>query len=163
MTIPKKGYFCGKLKCMTAVLAHEHRNMTIEEYLQMEERSGMKHSYIKGQIIPMPGGTLKHNRISHNIAVAIEIAIRQQTLPFIVSNSDTKIWIPTIEAFYYPDAVVICEVPEFYKSRKDVIINPLLIVEVASPSTETYDRGGKFFDYATQIMLYIQFIYIKLH
>jgi Uma2 family endonuclease len=134
---------------MTALVAQEPHNMTIEEYLEMEERSGIKHTYIKGQIIPMPGGTLKHNRISLNIAYAIERAIRQQSLPYIVSNSDTKIWIPAIEAFYYPDAVVIFEIPEFYKGRKDIILNPLLIVEVSSPSTEAQDRGSKFFDYAT--------------
>ncbi len=134
---------------MTALVAQEPHNMTIEEYLEMEERSGIKHTYIKGQIIPMPGGTLKHNRISLNIAYAIERAIRQQSLPYIVSNSDTKIWIPAIEAFYYPDAVVIFEIPEFYKGRKDIILNPLLIVEVSSPSTEAHDRDSKFFDYAT--------------
>ena len=115
----------------------------------MEERSRIKHHFIKGQIIDMPGGTLKHNRIATNIAYAIEQRIRQKALGFLVSNSDTKIWIPAIETFYYPDAVVICEVPEFYAGRKDVILNPLLIVEVASLSTEANDRSGKFLDYST--------------
>jgi Uma2 family endonuclease len=56
--------------------------------------------------------------------------------------------VPDIQAFYYPDAVVIFEIPEYYKGRKDVILNPLLIVEVASSSTESHDRGQKFVDYA---------------
>lgn len=134
---------------MTAVAAHEQRKMTIEEYLEMEERSRSKHHYVKGQVIPMPGATLKHNVITSNIITAINIALREKALSFLVSNSDTKIWIPTIETFYYPDAVVICEVPEYYAGRKDVILNPLLIVEVASSRTEAHDRGSKFFDYVT--------------
>lgn len=133
---------------MTSI-AERPRPLTIEEYLEMEERSRSKHHFVKGQIIEMSGGTLKHNTISSNIVTAINIAIRQKERSFIVSNSDTKIWIPAIETFYYPDAVVICEVPEYYSGRKDVILNPLLIVEVASPSTEDHDRSGKFLDYST--------------
>lgn len=133
---------------MTAT-AERPRPLTVEEYLEMEERSRTKHYFIKGQLIAMPGGTLKHNRIATNIAYAIEQRIRQKKIAFLVSNSDTKIWIPAIETFYYPDAVVICEVPEYYVGRKDVILNPLLIVEVTSPATEDFDRSGKFMDYST--------------
>lgn len=134
---------------MTAVVTHDPQNMTTEEYLELETRSQTKHQYVKGQVTPMPGGTLKHNIISSNIVTAINIAIRRHSRPFIVSNSDTKIWIPKIEAFYYPDAVVICEVPEYFEGRKDIILNPLLIVEVASSSTEVRDKTGKFLDYST--------------
>jgi Uma2 family endonuclease len=132
-----------------AVITERSRKLSIEEYLEMEERSRSKHYFIKGQIVEMPGGTLKHNIISSNIVTAINIAIWQNAKAFMVSNSDTKIWIPAIETFYYPDAVVICEVPEYYAGRKDVILNPLLIVEVASPATEAHDRSGKFMDYST--------------
>jgi len=132
-----------------AAIIERPRSLTIEEYLEMEERSRTKHYFIKGQIIDMPGGTLKHNRIATNVAYAIEYQIRQKALPFIAINSDMKVWIPAIESFYYPDAVVICEVPEYYTGRKDVILNPLLIVEVTSPSTVDFDRSGKFLDYST--------------
>lgn len=125
--------------------------LTVEEYLEIEERSRDKHHFIKGQLIDMPGGTLKHNRIATNIVFAIEQQIRQKALPYLVSNSDTKIWIPSIETFYYPDAVVICETPEYYAGRKDVILNPLLIIEVASPSSEEHDRSGKFLDYSSLV------------
>jgi len=133
----------------TAAVADTPRIYTIEEYLELEERSSLKHHFVQGKLINMPGGTLRHNRIATNIAYAIENALRQQSLPFLVSNSDTKIWVPVIGSFYYPDAVVIYEVPEYYHGRKDVILNPLLIVEVASPSTEAHDRGSKFMDCAT--------------
>lgn len=132
-----------------ATTAERPRPLTIEEYLEREERSRTKHYFVKGQIIDRPGGTLKHNIISSNIVTAINNAVRYSTQSYIVSNSDTKIWVPAIEAFYYPDAVVICEVPEYYGGRKDVILNPLLIVEVTSPSTVDFDRSGKFMDYST--------------
>ncbi|MBN8678529.1 MAG: Uma2 family endonuclease [Chitinophagales bacterium] len=129
-------------------LAHT-QPLSIEEYLDMETRSRVKHHYNRGQLENMPGGTLKHNRIATNIVYALESHLRRIKSGFLVSNSDTKIWIPAIKSFYYPDAVVICEVPEYYGNRKDVIVNPLLIVEVASPATEDFDRSGKFLDYAT--------------
>jgi len=134
---------------MTSIVAQKQQYMSVKEFLEMEENSPVKHHYVKGQITPMPGGTFKHNAISSNIITALNIAIRKQLRPFIVNNSDTKIWIPKLESFYYPDAVVICEVPEFYEGRKDVLLNPLLIVEVASPSTMENDLGFKFFNYAT--------------
>lgn len=113
----------------------------------MESRSREKHHFINGQLENMPGGTLKHNRIATNILFALEQHSRKTN--YLVSNSHTKIWVPAIKAFYYPDAVVICETPEYYAGRKDVILNPLLIVEVASPAAEEFDRSGKFLDYAT--------------
>ena len=128
-------------------LAERTRPLSIEEYLEMESRSREKHHFINGQLENMPGGTLKHNRIATNILFALEQHSRKTN--YLVSNSDTKIWVPAIKAFYYPDAVVICETPEYYAGRKDVILNPLLIVEVASPATEEFDRSGKFLDYAT--------------
>jgi Uma2 family endonuclease len=72
----------------------------------MEERSRVKHHFIKGQMILMPGGTLKYNRIATNITYLVESFVRQKNLPYLVSNGDTKIWIPAIETFYYPDAEV---------------------------------------------------------
>ncbi len=134
---------------MTSIVAQKEQRMSIQEFLEMEENAQTKHHYVNGQIIPMPGGTFKHNAICSNIITALNIAIRKQSLPLLVSTSDTKIWIPKLKSFYYPDAVVVFEEPEYYEGRKDVLLNPLLIVEVASPSTMENDRGFKFFDYAT--------------
>jgi len=64
-------------------------------------------------------------------------------------NSDMKIWIPNNRKVLCPDALVIAEKPKFYEARKDIITNPLLIVEVISPSSEAGDRGSKFHDYRT--------------
>ena len=75
--------------------------------------------------------------------------IENNELNLIVSNSDTKIRIERYNKFVYPDAVVICEKPEFYQNRKDIITNPLLIVEVLSYSTKDYDRTTKYEYYRT--------------
>ncbi len=132
---------------MQTTFETEEKIYTAEEYLAMEEHSPEKHEFYNGKIIPMPGGTATHNLIGANVVTAINIALDQQAADFLVFNSDMKIHISRLGSFVYPDAVVVCERIELYRGRKDVIINPLLIVEVASPSIATYDRGNKFRHY----------------
>ncbi|WP_428658072.1 Uma2 family endonuclease [Runella sp.] len=123
------------------------RNTTysIEEYFELEAQSLEKLEYYDGKITKISGVSYVHNRIATNVLTALNIALIETM--FEVSNSDTKIHIPSIESFVYPDAVVICEKPLFYQNRVDTILNPLLVVEVLSPSTEEYDRGEKFYLY----------------
>jgi Uma2 family endonuclease len=120
------------------------RVYTFEEYLRREEKSVEKHEFYNGKIIKMPGGTDIHSEISMNIGAAIKFAVRPLPIKFRVYNSDLKIRIESLNAGVYPDALVICEQPEFWENRHDVITNPLLIVEVLSPGTKSYDRLGKF-------------------
>lgn len=120
------------------------KEYTFEEYLRREEKSVEKHEFYNGKIIKMPGGTHIHSEISMNVATAIKIALRPISIKFHVYNSDLKIRIEPTNTGVYPDALVICEEPEFWQDRRDVIVNPLLIVEVLSPSTQAYDRLGKF-------------------
>lgn len=127
----------------------EDQVFTVEEYLQLEDSSSAKHEFHDGKIIEMSGETAVHNEIALKIAAALLWALEEKTTPFKVYNSDMKIQIPEFNHFVYPDAVVICEKPVFYKERKDIITNPLLVVEVASLSTEEYDRGLKFYKYKT--------------
>jgi len=129
---------------MVALLSPE-TTYSIEEYFELEAQSLEKLEYFDGKITKMPGASYVHNRIATNVLIALGNALQDSY--FEVSNSDTKIHIPTIESFVYPDAVVICEKPLFYQNRVDTILNPLLIVEVLSPSTEEYDRGEKFYLY----------------
>ena len=120
---------------------------TAKEYLAFEERAKNKHEFYNGKIVKMPGATYQHNRIATNIIVELSILLKEKK--FEVLNSDMKIHIPQLESFVYPDAVVIFEKVQFYENRTDVIINPLLIVEVASRSTKKYDRTTKFEYYKT--------------
>ncbi|AEI50046.1 Uma2 family endonuclease [Runella slithyformis] len=129
---------------MVALLSPE-TTYSIEEYFELEAQSLEKLEYFDGKITKMPGASYVHSRIATNVLTALNVAL--MNTHFEVNNSDTKIHIPGIESFVYPDAVVICEKPLFYQGRVDTILNPLLIVEVLSPSTEEYDRGEKFYLY----------------
>lgn len=132
---------------METITALDPKIYSIEEYLAMEERSAEKHHFINGEIIIMPGGTYHHNLIIANIITALNIALEHTTEHYDVLNGDMKVFVPRLLSFLYPDALVICREPIFYENRKDVILNPLLIVGVLSPSTMEYNRGEKFYDY----------------
>ena len=120
---------------------------TVKEYLAFEQRAKNKHEYYNGKIIKMSGATFNHNLIANNVSGELGVILRGK--PFFVLNSDMKIHIPQLESFVYPDAVVVFEKPLFYEGRTDVVLNPLLIVEVASRSTKNYDRTTKFEYYKT--------------
>ncbi len=132
------------LKVPQVVGVETTKIFTLEEYLRREERAVHKHEFYNGQIIKMAGGKAKHNEIAMNIGSAIKYAVRPLPLKYRVYNSDQKIYLEAEKFGVYPDAVVVCEEPEFWQGREDLIINPLLIVEVASRSTAQYDRKGKF-------------------
>jgi Uma2 family endonuclease len=122
----------------------EPKLYTFEEYLRREEKAAEKHEFYNGKIIKMPGGTDIHSKVSANAIFALKFVIRPLPKRFSVYTSDLKIYVEPSDIGVYPDALVICEQPEYWKNRHDVIVNPLLIVEVLSPSTQSYDRLGKF-------------------
>lgn len=134
---------------ITGILRKPRSNKlyTHDEYLRIEEKAKSKNEFYKGLIIPMAGATLLHNQISTNITTALKIAVRGLKQKYLVLNSDQKIRIDSEDTTVYPDALVICEKPEFWKGREDIIINPYVIVEVLSKSTQNYDRGEKFMLY----------------
>ncbi len=136
------------------------KTYSIAEYLAMEENSIEKHEFYNGKIVKMPGGKYNHNLIGANIITALNNALDEKQQEYAVLSSDMKIYIPRMLSFVYPDAVVVCEKPLFYEDRKDIILNPLLIVEVLSPSTEEYDRQGKFFDYK-QIPSFKEYVLVE--
>lgn len=124
------------------------RKYTLEEYFEMEEKSQEKHNYYNGYIEPiMAGGTVNHNEICANIISSLVNAKRTKSLAIKVYTSDMKVWVPIIEKVFYPYALVISNQPQFHNSRKDIITNPIVIVEVFSASSEQHDRYGKFNDY----------------
>lgn len=122
----------------------EPKLYTFEEYLRREEKAAEKHEFYNGKIIKMPGGTDIHSKVSANAIFALKFVIRPLPKRFSVYTSDLKIYVEPSDIGVYPDALVICEQPEYWNNRHDVIVNPLLIVEVLSPSTQSYDRLGKF-------------------
>ncbi len=134
---------------MTVFAPALERLYTLEEYLALEETSMLKHEFHAGKRIEMPGGKFNHNVISGNVITVINNALDAVQKNCHVLSSDMKIFIPAARRALYPDAAVLCETPEFYADRRDVLLNPLLIVEVLSESTEAYDRGEKFNYYST--------------
>jgi len=125
------------------------KHKSLEGYFEAEEKSVTKNEYHDGIIIPMAGAKLTHNRLAQRAASLIDLYIDEKNLGFIVSNSDTKIRIERFNKIVYPDAVVICDTPEYFGGREDTITNPLVVVEVLSVSTKRYDRTTKFELYRT--------------
>lgn len=119
----------------------------VTDYLAMEDETFEKHEYYNGKIVKMPGATPIHNIIAVNIATQLNVELEKKNKNYFVLNSDTKIHIPKLNHFVYPDAVVVCEEIQLYPGSSTVITNPLLVVEVMSESNEEYDRGKKFYNY----------------
>ncbi|MBD2690160.1 Uma2 family endonuclease [Anabaena catenula] len=120
-------------------------DFTPDEYRAMEETAEERHEYCNGEIIVMPGGSEVHSAIASNILIYLGFLLRDTDFRFY--NSDLRVWIPDFNHGTYADVLVINGEPEFNGNRTDEILNPLLIIEVLSPSTEGYDRGEKFRKY----------------
>ncbi|MCU0469726.1 MAG: Uma2 family endonuclease [Arcicella sp.] len=125
-------------------LLSDKKRVAVDTYFKMEEKATDKHEFHNGIVLKMAGAKFQHNLLAQKIASIIDNYIDDNDLNFMVSNSDTKIRIDAFNKIVYPDAVVICEKPSFYLGRKDTIVNPLLVVEVLSESTETHDKNTKF-------------------
>ena len=123
-------------------VAYEKQKYTIEEYLQMERASEVKHEYYQGEIFAMSGPKVPHNIIAGNMYGELRQKLKGKSCrPF---NSDQRIYIPQNSLFTYPDISIICG--EIITLNKDDwnILNPSVIIEVLSPGAKDYDRGGKF-------------------
>jgi Uma2 family endonuclease len=117
------------------------RHYSLEEYFATEESSAIKHEYFDGEILAMAGASLRHNRIAGNVFAALRSALRSSECE--VFGSDLRLRTPG-GLLTYPDDMVICgEVELSSIDRLDTVLNPVVIVEVLSPSTEAYDRGEK--------------------
>ena len=119
--------------------------VTPEQYLEIERRAEYKSEYYAGETFAMAGAGWNHNRIVANAIVQFSLALRSR--PCHVTPSDMRVRVSTTGLFTYPDVVVVCGEPEFLDERRDTLLNPTLIVEVLSPTTEAYDRGRKFEHY----------------
>jgi Uma2 family endonuclease len=116
-----------------------------EEYLAFERASPTRHEYYRGVVYAMTGGKEPHNLIAGNTHAALHAQLRRKQCR--VYQSDMRIKILQTGLNTYPDVVVVCGQPQFTDSIHDTIVNPVVIVEVLSESTERYDRGMKFQHY----------------
>jgi Uma2 family endonuclease len=121
--------------------------LSVEEYLELERSSNVRHEYRDGELREMPGGNDTHSVLKVNVLTSLQIALRETS--HWLYNSDLKIKLPQAKLYTYPDASVVVGEPLFENTRRESILNPTLIVEVLSKSTESYDRGKKFELYQT--------------
>ena len=131
------------LKVKSLGIVQSDRRYSLDEYLERENKALNKHEFINGQIKRMAGAKAKHNEITSNMIGALKYTVRPLPVKFRVYNSDQKIYIASENLGVYPDAVVVCREPEFWQNREELLVNPLLIVEVSSKSTRSYDRAHK--------------------
>jgi len=115
--------------------------MSPEEYLAWERQQEQKHEYFEGEVYAMVGGSVRHNRLAFQVAVALDSALRGRCL---VLGSDQRVR-SRERRYVYPDVSVVCGAPEV--EHGDVLVNPTIIVEILSSTTEQYDRGLKWDSY----------------
>jgi Uma2 family endonuclease len=129
----------------------QNRKLTPDEYLALEEKADFKSEYWDGTMIPLngepptlAGASENHVTIALNIASAFRSQLRGKCRVYM---SDMKVWIESRRRFLYPDIAVVYGERKFYKDRRDAIENPIVIIEVLSDSTASFDRAEKFFAY----------------
>lgn len=115
--------------------------MPVEEYLELEENSTIKHEYIDGHVYAMAGGTVDHGAIAVNAVAFLRSLLRGG--PCRVYNSDVKVRLGP-RRFVYPDVSVSCDERDRANGRAKFISHPRLVIEVLSPTTADYDRSDKF-------------------
>lgn len=119
------------------------RPMTVEEYIEFEERSEIRHEFINGNLIPMPGTTLFHNDICINLVILLRSLLSKEN--FKIQQENVKVQIPNEKDYTYPDVVVTGDKSDF--KQQYIIQHPSVVFEVMSKSSRIYDSADKFILY----------------
>ena len=122
-----------------------------QEYLAREREAETKSEYYDGETFAMAGGSEEHSLIAVNVAGALNFQLAER--PCKVYNSDMRVRVEEDGPYAYPDVSVVCGEAEFADEERDNLLNPTVIVEVLSPTTEAWDRGGKFERYQQRASL----------
>jgi Uma2 family endonuclease len=115
--------------------------MSREEYLAFERASFEKHEYRGGEIVAMSGAKRNHNIIAWDLGGELRNKLKGRDCR--VYPGDLRVFLPREDLYAYPDLVVVCGKPEFQDEVFDTLLNPVLIIEILSETTEAYDRGDK--------------------
>lgn len=118
-----------------------------QEYIAFERASAIKHEYFDGRIYAMTGASAVHNLIAGNTLAALHGQLRGK--PCQIFPSDMRVKVQQTGLYTYPDLVVVCGDLQFTDDALDTLLNPTVLIEILSPSTERYDRGLKFQHYRT--------------
>lgn len=138
----------------------KHR-YSLEEYLALERESEVKHEYWNGEIFAMSGGTLGHDQIMGNAFELLREQLRGKTCRVFTNNMQIKV--PAAPPYRYADGSVVCGSVEVERlNGNDLLLNPILLIEVLSPTTESFDRVNKFTYYKT-IPSFREYLLIAQH
>lgn len=121
--------------------------ISVEDYLTGERMSDVKHEYYAGEVFALAAGSEAHNLIAVNVLASLHTRLRRR--PCKVCPSNMRVKVLRTGLYTYPDVVVVCGSPQFEDAEHDTLLNPTVIIEVLSPSTERYDRRKKFQHYRT--------------
>lgn len=119
--------------------------LTPEEYLEFERKSDERHEFFDGEIFAMSGAKRNHNKIATNVSGLIWQHLKGKNCESY--SNDMRVFVPETGLYTYPDIVAVCGEPKFKDNVFDTLLNPILLIEVLSDSTESYDRGKKFQHY----------------
>lgn len=119
--------------------------LTPEQYLEIEREAEIKSEFIDGEMFAMSGGTFAHALLPSRLIGALEDSLGSSGCTII--GSDLKVRAAAKGPYFYPDAIIVCGQPELADDHKDVLLNPVVIFEVLSKSSEAFDRGQKFAHY----------------
>lgn len=140
------------------VIASDSKIYTPEEYLALETESDIRHEFLNGKIRAMTGGTTNHNEIITNLCVALKPRLRKENYRLFTEN--VRVWIEKYRVYTYPDVMAIADKPIYYGKGTTTVINPCLIIEVASKSTKNYDQGDKF-DFYRSLPSFQEYILVE--
>jgi Uma2 family endonuclease len=119
--------------------------LTPEQYLEIERAADYKSEYFRGEMFAMAGAREAHNLLVANLVASLHQQLRPK--PCRLYPSDMRVHVRSTGLYTYPDATAVCGERLFIDGQTDTLLNPGLIVEVLSPTTEAYDRGRKFEHY----------------
>lgn len=132
--------------------------LTPEEYITFERKAPFKNEFINGRIVAMSGASRAHNRITGDVFNTISNQLMGRDCETFIG--DMRVKAGETASYFYPDVVVVCNEPRFEDNVFDTLLNPIIIVEVLSPSTEADDRGEKF-DHYQQLVSLQEYILIS--
>ena len=140
-------------------LAKRHPVFTVKDYLDYERYTPEKHEFLDGSVYAMAGESPTHSTICYNLYGITHNQLRGKRCRGFSPNM--KVATSERGLYSYPDLAVVCDEPIYHDEKSDVLLNPTVIFEVLSPSTESYDRGEKFLRYTNFIETLQDYILIS--
>ena len=134
--------------------------LSVADYLQAERASELKHEFHEGEVAVMVGGSLRHAKIITNLVNVFSDLLTEQDAD--VLSQALRVRVDAVDLYTYPDVIIVCGSPVLEDDHNDTLMNPTVIIEVLSPSTEAYDRGQKF-GYYRQIPSLREYVLVAQH